>query len=286
MAPSPARPGGPEPSNAPPPSKNTGSNKQTDNGLPNQPGSPSTAPAKKKKHRAGKKRRNRRQSFASSQDMSTGDTSRDRPGLPDVPEHSSFYRLRNNLSNTSLESEALLDHRDHPTIRARRPSAPVTSMYQQHSSPAFGGSPQRFQPTRSSNSYGRSRLSDPLEGSHDNGDDYADDNADDRIPLMTNSQRDIRMSASYGGVNAPSGSGRQRRSRRSSMSSSRLGPGAFSMHHSQSHLLDYDINNPPSVPTSPVFEANTGLEDVMLTADLINLSDHDQTPNRSLRCTY
>ncbi len=202
-------------------------------------------------------------------------------GLPDVPENSSFYRLRSNLSNTSLESEALLDHRDHPTLRTRRPSVPVTSNYPQYPNQPFGGSPQRVPPSRSSNGFGRSRLSDTPEGDHSNDNRYDDNDADDRTPLMSSSHRDIRMTASYGGANSSSSPNRQRRPSRSSMSNSRLGHAAFSMHHSQTHLPDYDVNNPPSVPTSPVFETNAGLDDVMLTGDLINLSEPEQGPNRS-----
>ena len=73
---------------------------------------------KKKKHRAGKKRRNRRQSFAAPSDQTDDTDLQDqRPTLHTVPEgsqaQSTFYRLgaRAGRSNTSLESEALLDHR-------------------------------------------------------------------------------------------------------------------------------------------------------------------------------
>jgi len=73
---------------------------------------------KKKKHRAGKKRRNRRQSFAAPSDQTDDTDLQDqRPALRTVPEgsqaQSTFYGLggRAGRSNTSLESEALLDHR-------------------------------------------------------------------------------------------------------------------------------------------------------------------------------
>jgi len=73
------------------------------------------APRKKRNHRGGRKKRTRKQSFA----VSTEDGS----VMPETPQphrgaqsqgavRSSFYRLQGrNLSNTSLESEALLDHR-------------------------------------------------------------------------------------------------------------------------------------------------------------------------------
>lgn len=79
--------------------------------------STSQGPAKKKRnHRGGKKSKKRRQSFAM-------DPSEDGSGMPETSQssrnlneqnnaRSSFYRIQGrNHSNTSLESEALLDHR-------------------------------------------------------------------------------------------------------------------------------------------------------------------------------
>lgn len=66
-------------------------------------------PKKRKNHRS-KKKRTRRQSFAPSE-------TEDGSGLPGTSRESqsaarnSFYRRQNNHSNTSIESEALLDHR-------------------------------------------------------------------------------------------------------------------------------------------------------------------------------
>ena len=93
----------------------------------------SSAVGKKKKHRGGKKRRNRRQSFAASADMGHDDDTEGRPSLADIAGHgnsrgsTSFYGLSRNLSNTSLESEALLDHRDHQPARVRRQSVTVVA---------------------------------------------------------------------------------------------------------------------------------------------------------------
>lgn len=72
-------------------------------------------PRKKRNHRGGKKKRRRRQSFAAS----TEDGSEmphtphsNRQGTSQSAARSSFYRMQaQNLSNTSMESEALLDHR-------------------------------------------------------------------------------------------------------------------------------------------------------------------------------
>jgi magnesium transporter len=74
-----------------------------------------TAPRKKRNHRGGKKKRLRRKSFAVSTEDGHGmpeTTQPSRPGQSQNAARSSFYRLHGqNLSNTSLESEALLDHR-------------------------------------------------------------------------------------------------------------------------------------------------------------------------------
>jgi len=78
-----------------------------------------TTLSKKKKHRGGRRRKDRRKSFAAPP-SETADEEREnqpsRPTLLDIPEgshnHDSFYRLSNkNGSNTSLDSEVLLDHR-------------------------------------------------------------------------------------------------------------------------------------------------------------------------------
>lgn len=76
---------------------------------------PSHRRKKRKDHRGGKKKRNRRQSFAAPSD--------DGSGVLEIPQsrddmqalsaaRSSFYRLKgHNMSNTSIDSEILLDHR-------------------------------------------------------------------------------------------------------------------------------------------------------------------------------
>lgn len=79
-----------------------------------------TAQAKRRKHRGGKKKRNRRQSFAAPSDDGsaiasmlgdhTADDSPSRPPANLQPQQ--FYRLtRGNMSNSSLDSDTLLDHR-------------------------------------------------------------------------------------------------------------------------------------------------------------------------------
>jgi magnesium transporter len=77
-------------------------------------------PKKKPRHRAGKKRRKRRESFVAPTEGDGGmESERVRPRLEKVTERASqearesFYRLGRGQkgSATSLESEALLDHR-------------------------------------------------------------------------------------------------------------------------------------------------------------------------------
>lgn len=72
-------------------------------------------PTKKKRnnHRGGKKRRNRRQSFAarSENGSAMGEMSQSRRNDETAARDSFYIQHGRNLSNTSLESEALLDHR-------------------------------------------------------------------------------------------------------------------------------------------------------------------------------
>ncbi len=77
---------------------------------------PQTIPKKKRNnHRGGRKKRPRRQSFAVSNDDGVGMpeiSSSHRRDQTENAARASFYRLQGrNLSNTSIESETLLDHR-------------------------------------------------------------------------------------------------------------------------------------------------------------------------------
>ena len=71
--------------------------------------------SRNKRHRGGRKRRHRRQSFALTHDSRANSINDvDRPSLMNVAgqsgTHSSMYRLENK-SNTSVDSDILLDHR-------------------------------------------------------------------------------------------------------------------------------------------------------------------------------
>jgi magnesium transporter len=77
-------------------------------------GSQKGTPKKKRKNRH-RRRRNRRQSFLAADEDNPAPVKADRPSelgpsTQERPQRPVFYRGRN-LSNTSLESEALLDHR-------------------------------------------------------------------------------------------------------------------------------------------------------------------------------
>lgn len=222
----------------------------------------STAPVKKKKHRGGKKKRNRRQSFAApSESTMAGDMANDsRPSLADnqARSHHSGRGYRRN-SNTSLESEALLDHRDEGPMQARRNSQ-VPQIFTPRPSHAYS-SPSRDSASRpTQNIFGRSKLANQAHVSESENEDLADD----RTPLMNLSQRDIRTSGSYGGTQ--SSGGRRRRDSRDTNESILLRPALID--HRSTLGSSYDVNNPPSVPGSPSMGPDVDFDDVMMAQDL------------------
>lgn len=84
-------------------------------------GRPATGKAARKKRNRNRKRRNRRHSFLTAEEsdfvppaVSTPDAAAVADLVDDLPKTDvakPLYKLGRNLSNTSLESEALLDHR-------------------------------------------------------------------------------------------------------------------------------------------------------------------------------
>ncbi|KAI0136704.1 hypothetical protein BJ170DRAFT_677573 [Xylariales sp. AK1849] len=184
---------------------------------PSSAASSSQAP-KKKKHRGGRKhRRPRRKSFATVPEDDGDDVPQ--PDKQDVS--SGFYLQGRNLSNTSIDSEALLDHRAQSFgPRPRRPSALVTS-FQLPS-----------QSDRRTLRIGRSGL-----------DEDEDDNTDQNegAPLLS---RSIIREANQG---YGSNDGRPRFDGRGSSRSSKkrnLAPLTPSGDK-------YNVNFPPSMPGSP-----------------------------------
>lgn len=235
---------------------------------PVQPNEPAT-PAKKRKHRGGKKRRNRRQSFANT--LESGDITDDaRPSLADVAAHSSrgstsFYRLRpnQNRSNDSLQSEALLDHREQPaTLPTRRASVQM---------------PQLLSPPQRRSTQPQPNRSGLVHQHYASDSDPDDHDANDRTPLISSSLRDLRSSGYGGAANSTRKRGESRSSR---ASANMVGPQFAIQQHSQTNLAEYNVNNPPSVPASPVLtpELNS-YGDVMLPTDLRH--DHERSQSRS-----
>ncbi|KAG0650722.1 metal ion transporter [Hyphodiscus hymeniophilus] len=213
-------------------------------------------PRKKRNHRGGKKKRTRKQSFA----VSTEDGS----GILETPQshrqtqsqsaaRASFYRLQGrNASNTSLESEALLDHREQQSMRPRRSSI----MGQQS---AFGQGiydsptsyrPQYQNPFRSSENTNRR----PRTAKNDSEED--EDVVDERAPLMASSARSKSSGAAlaaYGVFDSKKGSRQNSSNRRSSSKSSSNKKTIFDKQSSSFPLPneEYNVNYPPSIPGSP-----------------------------------
>ncbi|KAK0644856.1 Magnesium transporter ALR2 [Lasiodiplodia hormozganensis] len=243
-----------------------------------------TGTAKKRKHRGGKKRR-RRQSFAAPPSEDHTDVPSDamgteRPSLADVTSEeavrSSFYRLRNKASNTSLESEALLDHRDQGPLQTRRHSIMQSGFYSPRSNQPYNRSSPSHRPstafpfpTTKRSEGSRTKLSRTDRAGMED-----EDSADDQTPLMGSIKRDSPRFGGYGGlssIGSPAIRFADRVRRRSSASSHssrrrRTGsrPGTIQLPKQD----DYDVNNPPSVPGSPRLESDMGFDDVMLTGEI------------------
>ncbi|KAK5684236.1 CorA metal ion transporter [Elasticomyces elasticus] len=239
-------------------------------------------PKKKKTHRGGKNKRKtgRRESFAASEG---GPGMDERPSLLDAPNPSSsqhgFYRLQTGgRSNTSLESEALLDHREHgaPSGRSRkeslhngfaRPSLPMVARQQRGSNYSVNRG----------DGY-RSKLGRGTAVAISEDEDDVDPT--DRTPLLSSSTRSKTKSkpelarnnsgvhrGSHGGSRLRKGSGASK----TSFKGGRID--VQSRNHPGEQYEDddeYDVNNPPSVPNSPKLGS---LDDVML-------SSHDSDRGR------
>ncbi|KAJ4271727.1 CorA metal ion transporter [Fusarium torreyae] len=211
-----------KPASTPPPTSN-----------PNQPQAPESSNTsnaskarKRKGHRGGKKKRTRRKSFAALDD-DDHDGSREASG-------EGFFNLpRANLSNTSIDSETLLDHRDHQPMRPRRSStAPAPGVLP--ASPFTGSSGNRLRPI-------------PAVSTEEEHPDHTP--WDESAPLLGES-----VISGYGASDGRSNRSRSRRASNKS-STTRLGT-------SSGAKDNYDVNAPPSMPGSPAFG----------TADRIELS--------------
>lgn len=214
-------------------------------------------PKKKRNHRGGKKKRARRQSFAAS----IGDGS----GMPETPQShvgdvqnaakASFYRLQGrNLSNTSLESESLLDHREQQSMKPRRSSTLGGAFGQTIYASSTSYRPQYHNPFKSSDngSPGSKSLKKIV--------DVEEEDMDERAPLISTSAR-AKSSGTllgYGSYSAELSKLSRHNSslnkRPSSSSSSRNKKRTIYDKQDSSfphQNEEYNINYPPSVPGSP-----------------------------------
>ncbi|KAH6650817.1 hypothetical protein F5144DRAFT_608692 [Chaetomium tenue] len=209
----------------------------------NPPSSTGHGPRRRKNHRGGKKKKQRRKSFALPADEIAQDGDNEE-GLGNFPP--GFYtRPGRNFSATSMESEALLDHREQPPfLRPRRPSVMTTST----SIPAA-------QPTT------RPRAATRVDS----------DEEDEGAPLLPGPAFQRSDTApGYGTGDTPRKTGPTSR-RDSSMASS----------SKKRRLGDvYNVNYPPSVPGSPALHATDHMTmsfgDVLL-RDEIDHGEHSTT---------
>lgn len=236
---------------------------------------------KKKRHRAGKNRKKRRQSFAAASEASEVPANDGRPSVLDprqATQQASFYRLNHgNRSNTSLESEALLDHREQSTPTARRRS--IQQGFTRPSLP-FGREKSRASQSSVPTTTGqRSKLVRSQGTAISEDDEDQEPETNDRTPLLGSSFNRTRPTPSRENSRQNYGSQNRGKSRRSSVHSKASSKRSkrridIGMHHGErpEEDEDYDINNPPSVPGSPKLGS---LDDVMV-ADLPSTSHSDR----------
>jgi magnesium transporter len=246
--------------------------------------------APKRKNRSRKKR-NRRQSFARNDPIEGID--RDRQGNAGPSDGSnlsrgaSFYQNAN-LSDVSIASSSLLDHRDQEGLQQRR--------HQSHSKLALphwlGGSGRTGQNQQGRGSSHLASYDGASPRHRDTGDD---DDSTDRTPLIGASGSDNRTHGFYGGIDSPlvpQPQGRpsllRRRSGGSSMSGSQLLPHQSNLNRQSSSTFltnnnnnDYDVNNPPSMPGTPTLDATrvSIFEDLMTSHDFELSTSPEQRRN-------
>ncbi|GAB1310371.1 CorA metal ion transporter [Madurella fahalii] len=206
---------------------------------PLHPASASHAPRRRKNHRGGKKKKTRRKSFALPPDEIAQDS---------VNSEAFYARPNHNLSATSIESEALLDHRgQQPFLRPRRPSMMT----------ANASFPLPQPGTRSGTARGES----------------GDEEDDEGAPLLSSPvyQRSETFGG-YGSNEAPrrAGPDSRRNSSRASSKKKLLGP----MNEA------YNVNYPPSVPGTPSLRPSDRMD--MSFGDIL-LRDELESGQRSPR---
>ena len=291
------------------PTEHLSNTQSTSNNVPTGQGDQAATTRRRKNHRAGKKKKNRRQSFATPGDEAgLADPARSNHDLLDAPNaataRSPFYRLGQSggrhLSDTSLDSQALLDHRwgdssparsalkltssplyrDHPPMRARRDS--------RLSQGAFGPRPRQsshegtspYRPSYSNpflSHDGQHRRPRPSRAHASSGGNSENDDVitNDRTPLLPSINRDRPASGPdthYGMFGFPGrddrhGS-RNRRSSAATSTSSKRRRHIPTRELSSGPQQDYDVNNPPSVPNSPKLGSDMNYDDVLVTGSI------------------
>ena len=265
--------------------------------VPNDP----AAVKKRKNHRAGKKKRNRRKSFGHGGEAMDG--SRSQHSLLDNVNNSNgrppMYRLGQsgaNLSDASLDSQALLDHRyarhprkvfedahnrcsDHPPMRPRRDSR-LTNLGQYGPRPSMAdqSSSSRFPPEGHQHRRPRPSRAHKSSGGESEEDDVM--NTNDKTPLLGKSPS--KSPPSYGIGHETLGNSGNFEFRRNksfgerSTSSKRKYPLNRQQSTNSVPQQEYDVNNPPSVPNSPKVGSDAGFNDVLATTALPTQSPHDR----------
>ncbi|KAL4889780.1 hypothetical protein BDV59DRAFT_185820 [Aspergillus ambiguus] len=250
----------PRPGRAPASDAPQGSGKQT-----------SKKSAKRRKNRQ-RKRRDRRPSFLSAEDPDSGaprpsvaepgdmmaaDQTKSQSALP-------FYKLGRDLSSTSLESEALLDHRHQPMMPRRESRLSQSFRPGSLSTPTYMGSRNPPSATRTLH---EEDHSDVLE------------EVNDRTPLVRPTSSHKPPFARYG-TDSKSSPFSFRRRRSSGRSSSPRSPRGISSPAFPEPDRDYDINNPPSMPGTPKLGADMGYDDAVVTGADFDFSIAKSIDNR------
>ncbi|KAI1476673.1 hypothetical protein F4774DRAFT_391988 [Daldinia eschscholtzii] len=201
----------------------------------------STNQTAKKKHRAGRKHKKaRRKSFAAPPDNMPDEVI---PPSSHSGNRAGFYMRGRNLSNTSIDSEALLDHREHQYPRPRRPSTLAASLHMPQSS--------------------RSRI---VQAGQNRDQEDVPENDNETAPLLSSSSRqDLPSSRGYG-----SGDGRRRNDASASRPDSSRSSKRPQIPVTPSDK--YNVNYPPSIPGSPTLGPSDPLDmsfgDILIRDDL------------------
>ncbi|EAU29838.1 conserved hypothetical protein [Aspergillus terreus NIH2624] len=213
----------------------------------------------KRKKKRQRKRHNRRPSFLSAEDPESG-----APRRPSIAEPGDmmaasqtksqsalpFYKLGRDLSSTSLESEALLDHRHQPMIPRRESRLSQSFRPGSLSTPTYMGSRNPPSATRTL---------------HEEDDSDILEEVNDRTPLVRPTSSHKPPLARYGTDSKSSAFSFRRRRSSGRSSSSHRSPRAVSSPAVPEPERDYDINNPPSIPGTPKLGADMGYDDAVVT---------------------